>query len=104
MIKRLAQQQKKLLETGFNVLKPGGTLVYSTCSLEPEENESVISWFLENHNNAKLEEIRLDIKRGKPILEFDGEHFNPEVSKCMRIWPQDNDTDGFFVAKIKKEN
>jgi 16S rRNA C967 or C1407 C5-methylase (RsmB/RsmF family) len=102
MIKRLSGTQKQLIETAFNNLKPGGTLVYSTCSLEPEEDEEVVSFLIEKYKNAKLQEIKLPIKRSNPILEFNGKKYNKEVKKCLRIWPQDNDTEGFFVAKIKK--
>jgi len=92
-----------IIEAAFNILKPNGTLVYSTCSLEPEENEAVIDFLLNKYNNAKLEDIKLDnIKRSNPILEFDNNKYNDEIKKCLRIWPQDNDTEGFFVARIKK--
>ena len=78
-------------------------MVYSTCSLEPEENEAVVDFLINKYENAKLEEIRLDIKRSNAILEFDGRKYNDEVKRCLRIWPQDNDTEGFFVAKIRKD-
>ncbi len=103
MVKRLAGTQKQLIETGFNNLKEGGTLVYSTCSLEPEEDEGVVDFLLNKYDNAKLEEIEIDIKRGKPILEFEDKKYSSEVKKCLRIWPQDNNTEGFFVAKIRKK-
>jgi tRNA (cytosine49-C5)-methyltransferase len=103
MVRRLAGTQKQLIDTAFKNLKENGTLVYSTCSLEPEENESVIDYLLIKYENAKVEEIKLkDIKRSEPILKFDGNEYNKEIKKCLRIWPQDNDTEGFFVAKIKK--
>ncbi len=103
MIKRLSITQKQLIETAFNVLKQNGTLVYSTCSLEPEENEAVIDFLLNKYENAKLEEIKLsNIKRSEPILEFEKQKYSEEIKKCLRIWPQDNDSEGFFVAKIKK--
>lgn len=102
MVKRLSMTQKQLIETGFNVLKEKGTLVYSTCSLEPEENEGVVDFLLNKYENARLEDIKLNIKRSDPILEFDSKRYSDEVKKCLRIWPQDNDTEGFFVAKIKK--
>ena len=103
MVRRLAGTQKQLISIAFDNLKPGGTMVYSTCSDEPEEDEGVIDFLLNKYDNAKLEEINLDIKRSEPILEFEGKKYNPEVKKCLRLWPQDNDTEGFFVAKIKKE-
>ena len=103
MVKRLSITQKQLIETGFNLLKEKGTLVYSTCSLEPDEDEAVVDFLINKYENAKLEEIKLDIKRSNPVLEFEDEKYNDEIKKCLRIWPQDNDTEGFFVAKIKKD-
>jgi len=103
MVKRLSITQKQLIETAFNVLKQNGTLVYSTCSLEPEENEAIIDFLLNKYENAKLEEIKLtNIKRSEPILNFENNNYNEDIKKCLRIWPQDNDTEGFFIAKIKK--
>ena len=102
MIRRLSITQKQLIETGFNLLKENGTLVYSTCSLEPEENEEVVDFLINKYENARLEEIKLNIKRSDAILEFENKEYNKEIKKCLRIWPQDNDTEGFFVAKIKK--
>ena len=102
MIKRLSAAQKKLLSHAFELLKPGGTLVYSTCSTEPEEDEAVVSWLLENHSDAEIQKIDLPIKHGKAVLEFDGKSYRKDVGDCLRLWPQDNDTEGFFVAKIKK--
>jgi tRNA (cytosine49-C5)-methyltransferase len=104
MIQRLSNQQKAILESAFMIIKDGGTVVYSTCSVEPEENEAVIDYLLEKFPEAELEEIDLDIKRSSPVLEFEGKKFNSEIKKCLRIWPQDNDTEGFFVAKIRKKS
>ncbi|MBI2653562.1 NOL1/NOP2/sun family putative RNA methylase [Candidatus Woesearchaeota archaeon] len=102
MVRRLAITQRQLIETGFNLIKEGGTLVYSTCSLEPEENEEVVNYLINKYENAKLEEINLNLKKSPTILEFEGKQYNEEINKCLRIWPQDNDTEGFFVAKLRK--
>jgi NOL1/NOP2/sun family putative RNA methylase len=101
MIIKLANNQKRLILNAFDSLKDNGILVYSTCSVDPEENEGVIN-FLLNNRDCKLEKIDLNIKKSNVILDYDNEHFNDEIKKCLRIWPQDNDTEGFFVAKIKK--
>lgn len=101
MLISLSNVQKNLLLNAFDSLKDNGTLVYSTCSIDPEENEAVID-FLLKHRNAKLEKIDLDIKKSPIIIDYDRYHFNDEIKKCLRIWPQDNNTEGFFVAKIKK--
>ncbi|HJX05539.1 MAG TPA: NOL1/NOP2/sun family putative RNA methylase [Candidatus Nanoarchaeia archaeon] len=102
LVRKMAADQKQLVASGFEALKPGGVMVYSTCTMEPEEDEGIVSWLLDNYKNARAEEIKLDIKRSPAILEFNGEKYNPEVAKCLRIWPQDNDSEGFFVARIKK--
>lgn len=107
MVGFLAKMQKGLLETGLNNLKKKGVLVYSTCTLEPEEDEGVVNWLLEKHEGEiELEEIKPEelpgLKRSQAVLEFGKEKFNPEIKKCLRIWPQDNNTEGFFVARFRK--
>ena len=47
-------------------------------------------------------QIDLDIKHGKAVMEFNGVKYNSGVKNCLRLWPQDNDTEGFFVSKIRK--
>lgn len=102
MIKRLSRTQKSLIETAFGILRSGGEMVYSTCSVEPEENEEVIDFLLQKFPNASLEKIQLPIKRSEPMLEFEKKTYNGEIKNCLRIWPQDNNTEGFFVAKVRK--
>lgn len=101
-LSRITSVQRSLLGRAWRLLKSGGTLVYSTCSLEPEENEGMISWFLDRHDNATLEPIDLDITRASPVIRFDGLTYRDDVRHTLRIHPQDNDCEGFFVAKIKK--
>lgn len=103
MITKLSNMQKRLIINAYMNLKEGGNLVYSTCSLEPEENEEVIDHLLNNFPNAKVHKINLDIKRSNPITEFQGDKYSDEVKKCLRLWPQDNDTEGFFIAHISKD-
>ncbi|MFA6889281.1 MAG: RsmB/NOP family class I SAM-dependent RNA methyltransferase, partial [Candidatus Woesearchaeota archaeon] len=102
-IKQLAGQQRHLIDTAFNNLKPNGVMVYSTCSNEPEEDEAVVSYLLNKYPNAVCEKIELNINHGPAIMEFEGETYNKGVAHCLRLWPQDNDTEGFFIAKIRKK-
>jgi len=102
-IRKLAAIQRQLIKTAFENLKSGGSLVYSTCTLEPEEDEEVVSYLLDTYKDAKLQKISLEINSSSPITEFLGKTYNSEIKKCLRIWPQDNSTDGFFVARIKKD-
>lgn len=101
MIKRIAATQKKMILSAYGLLAKGGTLVYSTCSTEPEEDEAVVSFLLDN-TDAKVVPIELNIKRSPAVVEFEGKNYRKEVKDCLRIWPQDNDTEGFFVAKITR--
>ncbi|MBI2507491.1 RsmB/NOP family class I SAM-dependent RNA methyltransferase [Candidatus Woesearchaeota archaeon] len=102
MIKKLSYQQKRMILKAYSLLKRGGSLVYSTCSLEPEENENVVDCLLEK-TDARLEKASLqNLKSSTPVLEFEGKKYNSEIKKCLRIWPQDNNSEGFFIAKIKK--
>lgn len=103
MVKKIAKTQKELIENAFKNLKSGGEMVYSTCSLEPEEDEGVMDFLVQKFENAEIMPINLPgLKRSPAILEFEGVKYNQQVQHCLRIWPQDNDTEGFFVAKIKK--
>jgi len=87
MVKRLAKLQRKLISHSFSLLKPKGTLVYSTCSLEPEEDEQVIESLLRN-SDAKLEKIKIKVKA--------------DEANGIKMWPQYNNTEGFFISKIRK--
>lgn len=100
-ILRNAKTQKELLRAAIKSLKPKGMIVYSTCSLEPEEDELVIDWMLTKYPEMKLEKINIAI--GDPgITSPFGQKLNNEISKCLRLWPHKTNTQGFFIAKIKK--
>ncbi|MBN1645696.1 RsmB/NOP family class I SAM-dependent RNA methyltransferase [Candidatus Woesearchaeota archaeon] len=101
-IKERAKLQRELLKAAVRVLKPKGTLVYSTCSLEPEENELNIHWLLGKYESLRLEKV--DIPIGDPgLTEVFGEKLSPELKKCRRFWPHKTGTEGFFIAKISKK-
>lgn len=103
--------QKDLIESAFRTLKPGGTLIYSTCTLEPDENENVVTHLLNRYENAKIEDIefvdKLDelltknIKLG--ITKWSGNVYHPEVRKSVRVTPSP-EMMGFFIVKITKNH
>ncbi len=97
----LSKLQKGLLMAAYKAVKPGGVVVYSTCTLEPMENEEVVDYLLRN-TDAEIEGIKLPVKSVKPFTEFDGKEYSKEVRKCLRLHPQSSDTEGFFVAKLRK--
>ena len=94
-IQKLSVVQRKLAFQAFNMLAPGGTMVYSTCTTSLEENEQVVESILSEHSGAKL------AKPDAPGLKF-MPGLTEKTRECVRILPQHNDTDSFFVAKVVK--
>jgi 16S rRNA C967 or C1407 C5-methylase (RsmB/RsmF family) len=99
LIKKFSNQQKKLLAYALKCLKKDGTIVYSTCTHSPEENESVVNFALKNFP-VKVETINLPLKCRPGINKWDGENYSEEVKKSCRVYPQDNDSEGFFLCKM----
>ncbi len=101
--KKLFSKQLKLLEHAIELCKEGGTIVYSTCTLSPIENELVVSKILSRVENMKLEKIKIKhLKFVKGVEEWKNYRFTEEVKKCLRLYPHISGTGGFFVAKFKK--
>ncbi|MEO0073705.1 MAG: hypothetical protein ABIK43_03465, partial [candidate division WOR-3 bacterium] len=102
-IQRFSGLQKGLIIAGFDALKPGGELVYSTCTIAPEENEGVITHLLAKRPTASLLPVELAGLAMRPaVQEWEGKTFPAEIVLCRRILPQDNDTEAFFVARVQK--
>ena len=101
MIKKIARTQRRLAEAACKLLKVGGTMIYSTCTLAPEENEMIVNYLL-NKFDIKIEKLTLPLKFRCGVCEWEGEKLNKDVENCLRLYPQDNNTDGFFVAMIRK--
>lgn len=99
-VKKNSDEQKKLLDSALKQLKSNGVLIYSTCSLEPEENENNIQWLLDNYP-IELESFT---GPGLPGLTEAFEYkFSKKLLKTMRLWPDINHTQGFFIAKVMKK-
>lgn len=101
------KRQKRICKATLPYLKSGGEFIYSTCTLAPEENEAVIHFLL--CNNFKLELKNIDLKDNTYITlshtlkTFEKYYFKKEISEyCLRIIP-DKHTEGFFIAKLRKE-
>ncbi len=100
-VQRSSSIQKRLIKAAIQALTPGGTLVYSTCSLEPEENELNVQWALENFP-IRLEKVNLPI--GDPgLTNVFGQELHADIALCKRFWPHKTGTEGFFIAKMVKE-
>ncbi len=104
-IEKMSRIQIGLLISGFRALKKNGRLVYSTCTFAPEENEMVINYLLNKFPEAEVLPINLPglISR-TGIDNWRGRKFDRRVKNCCRIFPQDNMTGGFFIARITKRS
>ncbi|MDR2641045.1 MAG: hypothetical protein LBC61_07315 [Candidatus Peribacteria bacterium] len=77
-------------------------MVYSTCTINPFENEDIVHFVLCNFPEMELENLNLDFEFAREgILKFENKSFKKEVSKCIRILPSKL-SEGFFVAKFRK--
>lgn len=100
-IEKLAGVQKKLLNSGLKVLKPGGTLLYSTCSIAPEENEFVINDVLQDGLEYSI--IPLNTQYGiSGFTKVFGKTLRKDLNFSQRIYPHIHNTIGFFICLIKK--
>lgn len=90
----LSTLQKELISQTSKFVKPGGVLVYATCSLHPSENEDVITEFLATHPNWQIENLRVNL----PNLT------DTTPPGWLKVWPHHQDMDGFFMVRLRKTN
>jgi 16S rRNA (cytosine967-C5)-methyltransferase len=86
----LAERQKQILFNAARVVRPGGRLIYSTCSVEPDENEQVVQTFLDNNETFRLVELTANDALKTSLGQ-------------ARTWPQRQGTDGFFIATFERK-
>ena len=96
-VNELVKLQKKLFESGFKVLKSGGSMVYSTCTLNRFENEEIVDWALKNFD-VRLVDVGIDVK---DAICGDCKGIDSSVDKAIKLLPS-RWMEGFFVAKFVK--
>lgn len=94
--------QIKLLNSALKLIKDGGEIIYSTCTYSPDENEMVINSVL--GDNVVLQEINFpgSLQYSQGLTKWRDIEFHKSITKCCRFWPHQNDTGGFFIAKLRK--
>jgi NOL1/NOP2/sun family putative RNA methylase len=92
--------QKRILERAVQATRPGGRVVYSTCTFAPEENEAALEYVLEREA-CRLLEYELPIDSEPGVTEWEGEEYDPQVRRAHRVYPHLNDTGGFFLAVLE---
>lgn len=101
-ISMCAGRQEEILKEAAGMLRPGGTLIYSTCTFAPEENEGSISTFLDSYPKFSLKKVSANklFSKGRP--EWIGAR--PEAADTFRLWPHRLDGEGHFVAVLQKDD
>ena len=99
---KLAPIQKGLLRRAVELTRPGGRIVYSTCTYAPEENEAVLSGIYPEKATIEPLNFPEGVLVAPGITEWEGAAFRPDVANAARFWPHLNDTGGFFVAQLRR--
>jgi len=100
-IARLARLQKRLIVRAFDLLAPGGLLVYSTCTFAPEENEAVVAHLLRNRS-AQILPYDIPIETSPGLTGWLDETFPAEIQHCVRVYPHHLNSGGGFLARITR--
>jgi 16S rRNA C967 or C1407 C5-methylase (RsmB/RsmF family) len=97
--------QLALIRRAYHLLKPGGRLVYSTCTFRPEENELIVSRFLQHNPDMRIykPELAEGLVLSPGLSVWDGVEYGAELKQTIRIWPHHNDTGGFYIAVMEKD-
>lgn len=96
----LSQVQEKLLKAAIQAVKKGGEILYSTCSVGPEENEFVIDPLIKE---GKVDVLNLDLSWGDSgFTSIFNRTLSPSLEKARRFYPYRHGTEGFFICKLKK--
>jgi 16S rRNA (cytosine1407-C5)-methyltransferase len=100
----LARRQLNLLSSAFQAVRSGGQVVYSTCTLAPEEDEAVVDGLLRLFpGQAQVEDIRSHLAQPAPgLTHAGGQSFDPSIMQAARLWPHLFGTSGFFAVRITR--
>lgn len=100
---RLALRQTSLLASAIRACKVGGEVVYSTCTMAPEEDEAVLDDILAQFHGIVAVDPEASQKMGlRGLASFEGQSYHPDVTHALRVWPFQLQTNGFFAVKLRK--
>jgi len=97
----VSSAQEELLRKAIRVTRPGGTILYVTCTFAPEENEAVVDAVLQDEP-VTLEALDLPVPHAPGVTSFEGRTYRPELEGAARIYPHHLDSGGLFLARLRK--
>lgn len=100
-VAHLGRIQRALLEKAVRVTRPGGTILYVTCTFAPEENEAVVSDVLSSRA-VELEPLELSVPHAPGLTSFEGRRFDDRLEGAARIYPHHMDSGGLFLARLRR--
>lgn len=104
-LNEIAKRQRPLIKAALQALQIGGTMVYSTCTLAPEENEMQIDWLLKRLGEyveiLPITDKETGVRQLPAVLEWKGKTLHSEVTKTFRVFPTEQ-IEGFFLTKLRK--
>ena len=101
-VEGVAGVQKGILRRAVDATRPGGTVVYSTCTFAPEENEAVVDHALDGGDcELRRWEPPAGFETDPGVTEWQGDTYDPSLELAHRVYPHRNDTGGFFCAKLE---
>jgi NOL1/NOP2/sun family putative RNA methylase len=98
---RVSGVQRALLEKAVRLTRPGGTILYVTCTFTPEENEAVVSDVLAG-GAVDLEPLSLDVPHARGVTAFEGSRYDERLAGAVRLYPHHLDSGGLFLAKLRR--
>jgi 16S rRNA (cytosine1407-C5)-methyltransferase len=102
-LKKLSDLQKRLFISAFKALKTGGEIVYSTCSIAPEENELLVQSMIDTYPLKILEIKQFESASfSKGLTSYEGKVFHPDMTRAIRVMPHIHNIEGFFIIKLLK--
>ena len=96
----IATVQRDILSRAVELTKPGGTVVYSTCTFAPEENEAVVDSVMDE-GGANVVPFEVPLVSSKGLTQWEETSYAPALERTKRFYPHQNDTGGFYVAKLE---
>jgi NOL1/NOP2/sun family putative RNA methylase len=93
-----SNRQESLIAAAAAAVRPGGILIYSTCSFAPEENEAVVDSLLKKRNDVSVQHVEFG---SSGLTEFQGMKFTESMKNTRRLYPHLHDTTGFYIAKLR---